>query len=275
MSIPPGRREPESVAQVRAAPLGASAFATEGMRQAGAHDDRFGAEFVAETARAAVAAWAMAVDGDGEALAAIASPDTVYWLLNPVRKPWRVAPGPRVTGIGISGLDVEKDPPELLFSFRFEGRMRFADSGSGQADGAAEGETIFVGVLRMTLPGSGPWHLSSGHVSTLDEHLGYVFTSRRESPEEYRERAGPGSSGAAAAGRGYLIVAGFAEHDERFGARAEIEVRRETAPTREEAEALIWPVIDEVTAAALGEGDWRPSMNWLDVIELLDEPPEA
>jgi hypothetical protein len=50
MSIPPGRREPESVAQVRAAPLGASAFATEGMRQAGAHDDRFGAEFVAETA---------------------------------------------------------------------------------------------------------------------------------------------------------------------------------------------------------------------------------
>jgi hypothetical protein len=30
-----------------------------------------------------------------------------------------------------------------------------------------------------------------------------------------------------------------------------------------------------VTAAALGEGDWRPSMNWLDVIELLDEPPEA
>jgi hypothetical protein len=104
---------------------------------------------------------------------------------------------------------------------------------------------------------------------------GYVFTSRRESPEEYRERTGPASSGAEAAGRGYLIVAGFAEHDERFGATAEIEVRRETAPTREEAEALIWPAIDEVTAAALGEGDWQPSMNWLDVIELLDGPPEV
>src|ERR1700678_3126745 len=161
MSIPPGRRESESVALVRGARRQAGAFAAEGMRQAGARDDRFGAEFAGQTVRAAVAAWAMAVDGDGAALAAIASPDTVYWLLNPVRKPGRVAPGPRVTGIGISGLDVEKDPPELLFSFRFEGCMQFADSGSRQADGGAGGETIFVGVLRMTLPGSGPWQLSS------------------------------------------------------------------------------------------------------------------
>jgi hypothetical protein len=27
----------------------------------------------------------------------------------------------------------------------------------------------------------------------------------------------------------------------------------------------------EVTVKAFSEGDWRPSMNWLDVIELLDE----
>jgi hypothetical protein len=27
----------------------------------------------------------------------------------------------------------------------------------------------------------------------------------------------------------------------------------------------------EVTVKALSEGDWRPSMNWLDVSELLDE----
>jgi len=27
----------------------------------------------------------------------------------------------------------------------------------------------------------------------------------------------------------------------------------------------------EVTVKALSEGDWRPSMSWLNVIELLDE----
>jgi len=36
---------------------------------------------------------------------------------------------------------------------------------------------------------------------------------------------------------------------------------------------LIWPAIDEETSRALGEGDWQPSLLWVDVIELLDEPP--
>jgi hypothetical protein len=26
---------------------------------------------------------------------------------------------------------------------------------------------------------------------------------------------------------------------------------------------------------ALGEGDWRPSLNWIDVFELLDDPPSS
>ncbi len=50
-------------------------------------------------------------------------------------------------------------------------------------------------------------------------------------------------------------------------------MRRENAPTREEAEALIWPAVWEVTAEALGEGDWRPSLSWLDVVELSDQLP--
>jgi hypothetical protein len=283
MSIPPGRRDSESVPLVWAAPLTASAFAAEGMRQAGARDGRCGADFVGETARQAVAGWVMAVGGYEGALAAIASADTVYWLMNPVGKDWRVAPGPRVTGIKISGLHLERDPPELLFGFRFEGRTLFADS--GQKDRTAGGDEIFAGILSMTLPGSGPWQLTHGHVQTLDESLGYVFARRRESAAEYRERVGwapgaaaptgPGAAGPGAAGpgRGYLIVAGFADHDVRFGAEAKVEVRRENAPTREEAEALIWPAVWEVTAEALGEGDWRPSLSWLDVVELPDQLP--
>jgi len=95
MSIPPGRRKPESVAQVWAAPLTASAFAAEEMRQGEARDERFGAEFVGETARQAVAAWVMAVGGYEGALADIASEDTAYWLMNPVGKDWRVARAPK------------------------------------------------------------------------------------------------------------------------------------------------------------------------------------
>ncbi|HEX3924306.1 MAG TPA: hypothetical protein VHY31_18625 [Streptosporangiaceae bacterium] len=109
--------------------------------------------------------------------------------------------------------------------------------------------------------------------------LGYVFTSRRETPQEYRQRTASAESPAesstgspAVAGpaqRVFRLTAGFAEHDERLGSSASVEVRREKAPSLEEAEKLIWPAIWEVTIGALGDGDWRPSLNWLDVIELL------
>ena len=108
--------------------------------------------------------------------------------------------------------------------------------------------------------------------------LGYVFTSRRETPEEYRRRTASAESlteSPAAAGpaqRVFRLTAGFAEHDERLGSSASVEVRRETPPSLAEAERLIWPAVWEVTISALGDGDWRPSLNWLDVVELLDGP---
>jgi hypothetical protein len=40
---------------------------------------------------------------------------------------------------------------------------------------------------------------------------------------------------------------------------------------RDEAERLIRPAIWDVTTGALGDGDWNPTLNWLDVIELLDD----
>ncbi|MGH3218604.1 MAG: hypothetical protein ACRDPY_07715 [Streptosporangiaceae bacterium] len=56
-----------------------------------------------------------------------------------------------------------------------------------------------------------------------------------------------------------------------WAAQARVGVRLQSAPAREEAEAVIWPAIWEATSSALGEGDWRPSMSWLDVIELLED----
>jgi hypothetical protein len=102
--------------------------------------------------------------------------------------------------------------------------------------------------------------------------LGYVFTSRRETPDEYRKRTGSSAVPDPARNhRVFRLTSGFAEHDERLGSTASVDVRRETAPTRDEAEKLIQPAIWDATVQALGDGDWRPSMNWLDVIELLGE----
>jgi len=226
--------ESESVRLAQAASLEISAPVAETMRQAGALDDRFSADHVSRTARQVVAAWAMAVAGDDTALAAIAEPQAAYWLMHPDQARWQVAPDPRVTQIKIWGLEPDREPP----------RFRV-------------------------------WHLESGHVETLDQYLHYVFTSRRETAEEYHRRTGSPAAPAAAAGplRRYRVVAGFAEHDERFGSRAEVEVQRAAAPTRYEAEDLVWPAIDEETSRALGEGDWQPSLLWVDVIGLLDEPP--
>ncbi len=268
--------ESESVRLVQAARLEVPASVAETMRQAGALDERYSADHVSRTVRQAVAAWAMAVDGDEGALAAIAEPDAAYRLLHPVMEPWQVAPGPGVTQIEVWRLETGGDSPGLRILFQFTGRRRFADP--GQAENA-DGETTFVGLLNLTLAGFGSWRLSSGHVETLDEYLGYVFTSRRETPEEYHQRTGSSATPVAAAGpaRRYRLIAGFAVHDEKFGSSAEIEVRRETPPARDEAEKLVWPAIWERIRNALGEGEYRPSLNRLDVVELLDEesPAEA
>jgi hypothetical protein len=127
----------------------------------------------------------------------------------------------------------------------------------------------------LTLSDSGAWHLESGHVETLDQYLHYVFTSSREATEQYQRRTGSSATPAAAAGpaRRYRAVAGFAEHDERFGSRVEAEVKRKVTPTRYEAVDLVWPAIEEETSRALGKGDWQPSLLWVDVIEMLNEPP--
>ena len=250
----------------------------ETMTEVGARDERFGVALVGGAARLAVAAWARAVDGDEAGLAGMDS-DRAYFLLHPPYKGWQVAHGPTVTQIKVTKLNTETrptqipiagyetEPPLIDVEFRCDGRRRFDEP--GQAD-AAEDETTFVGRLELRLTDSGSWRLYRGWVDTLDDYLGYTFTSRRETLEEYRQRVGA-SAGPPAPGqpREFLVKAGFTEDDVKFGAEARVLVQAETAPTREEAVELVWPAVWAETRRALGDEDWNPTLRRVVVIELL------
>ncbi len=247
----------------------------------GAPDAGLSADQVTAAARRVVEAWASAVAGDGAALSAMASADVAHWLLHPVRKAWQVAPGPAVTEIDVWGLNAGAEPAVLRVSFRFTGQQMSGapDEDAAAGAGGAGGAVDFVGMLTLRLAGTAGWQVASGRVQTLDDFRGYVFTSRRETPEEELERAGSAPMAPSAAGAGdqraFRITAGFAEHDVRFGASVSVYVQRASAPAREEAVRLVWPAVEQETARALGAGDWQPSLNWLDVVELRPDPGDA
>jgi hypothetical protein len=240
------------------------------LREAAERNSRLAAGAVTQLAHRAVAAWVSAVNGDDRALAALGGPDAASWLTQPVNsKSMRLSPGARVTAIEISGVDADRSPARLDIRFEFTGRWQ------QDSDGA---DTDFVGFMTLVLdgPGSQPWRLTAGYLQRLSSWLGYQFTSRPETPEEHQQRTGQASAPPPADGqdRTFRLTAGFAEHDERYGGRASVQVSRPIPPSRAEAEALIWPAIEAATEQALGPGDWRPSLNWLEVIELLPDPAQ-
>lgn len=268
--------EPDPALSGGAASLIVRPAVTEAIRDAG--DARLSAGHVSAAARRAVAAWASAVAGDGAALAAMASADVAHRLLHPVRKTWQVAPGPAVTEIDVWALNAGAAPPVLKVSFRFTGRLMPGAPGQDAPVPAEDQSAVrdFVGMLTLRLAENAGSELATGHVQTLDEFLGYVFTSRRETRQEYLERAGPVPPAPAGGdGRAFRITAGFAEHDARFGASVSVYVRQGAAPSREEAVRLVWPAVERETAGALGEGDWQPSLNWLELLELWPDTREA
>jgi hypothetical protein len=240
----------------------------------------FGRELVVKAARLAVTAWAMAVNGDETALAAIADPDRADWLIFPERyhsrrRQWVVAAGPVLTELAITRLEADADPPELAVKWQFTGRRRWADGGP-EAVGEHDDELAFVGILGLTFTGSGawPWRLDSGsNVQTLNDYLGYTFDSGTETAGEYWQRTGARAPGevALAPTDTYLLVADFAEHDEKFSSTAMVEVSSDPAPTREEAARLVEPAMQVECVRRCGgvAGDWRPSLSSLRVIRLL------
>jgi hypothetical protein len=233
-------------------------------------DDRFSSENLKQAARRIVEAWAAAAGGDDAQLAELASPDVRRWLFHPSMERWHIGPEPRVSTIEIWDLRPDSEPPALKLRFRCAGRQLFDDPASPDQD------TEFIGLFELALgPAGGSWQLAAGYLRTIDQFYGYVFTSRQESVAEYHRRTGSAAEPVPAAGpvRRFRITSGFAEHNEKIGDSASVEVDRKSPPARDEAEKLIWPAIDEVTTSRLGPGEWWPSMNWLDVIELLTEPP--
>jgi len=235
------------------------------LREAAERDGRLGAGEVTQLAQRAVAAWASAADGDDRALAALGGPDAASWLTQPVNDTTtRLSPGARVTAIEISGVDAGRSPARLDVRFEFTGRWQQARDGD---------DTDFVGFLKLDLDGAGPepWRLTAGYLQRLSSWLGYQFTSRQETPEEHQQRTGSAPPTAAGQDRTFRLTAGFAEHDERYGGRASVQVTRPVTPSRAEAEALIRPAVEAAAEQALGPGDWHPSLNWLEVIELLPD----
>lgn len=93
-------------------------------------DGRFAPDVLDVAARRAVAAWADAVDGNDEALRALALPEAVQDLLHPgdpSGKTRMVVRGPNVKQIRIVGLDAATDPPTMTLEVEVEGRRYVED----------------------------------------------------------------------------------------------------------------------------------------------------
>jgi hypothetical protein len=153
-----------------------------------------------------------------------------------------------------------------------------------------------VGSAHLTLDESRswPWRLTHGSVRTIDAYYGYAYATRDESAEEYsadenRARIGEVAGGPVPRGRGalvlsgtYRLVAGYAEHDEKFAGTATADVDSDGPLSRDDAQRLAESAIDadarQRMAAIypqreIGEDDVRPSLSSLEVIRLLCPAP--
>lgn len=93
-------------------------------------DGRFSPDVLEVAARRAAKAWAQAVDGDDDALLALASPAAAHELLHPADPSGRtrlVVRGPQVKAIRVTGLDAAAQPPTMTLEVDVEGRRYLED----------------------------------------------------------------------------------------------------------------------------------------------------
>jgi hypothetical protein len=246
-----------------------------------------GQALAAQAARLGVAAWATAAGGDESLLRRICDAQQAGFFLHPYRKDWVIAPGPVVTRIRVWRLDEPRNEPgatRMEVSWEFTGAQRY-DGPVAPPGWQGPGDWEFTGMLTLELTGDEPfpWRLTSGHVDSVDHALGYTFRMRDETPGEYRARTGSaaGSRPLARSGR-YVLTAGFAEHDHKFGGSATAEVTSDQPPTRAQAQRLAEEAIEAEALRQLAriyprwdltEGDARPSLNSLEMVRLLDAAP--
>lgn len=132
-------------------------------------DARFAPDVLEATARAAVTAWAAAVDGEDRALEELASPQALENLLHlgdPTRQTRLVVRGPRLRRIRIATLDAAHDPPTMTLQLEVHGR-RYIEDRDTQAviSGSRDAATRFTERWTLALDGqdTNPWRIATAN----------------------------------------------------------------------------------------------------------------
>ena len=128
-------------------------------------DGRFAPDVLEVSARRAVAAWAVAVDGADSELRALASAGAIRELLHPgdpSEQTRLVVRGPRVQRIRITGLDPHSDPPTMTIEVDLSGRRYIEEVGTTRVlYGNPARPTSFTERWTLSLTGDDaqPWRI--------------------------------------------------------------------------------------------------------------------
>jgi predicted lipid-binding transport protein (Tim44 family) len=128
-------------------------------------DARFGPDVLEVGVRRVVSAWAEAVDGSDEGLAAISTPEALSELLHPGDRSGAtrlVVRGPQVRKVTIAALDVHAEPPRMTVTVEAEGR-RYVENRDTTAvvSGDPGKRTRFTEHWTLALAGddANPWRI--------------------------------------------------------------------------------------------------------------------
>jgi predicted lipid-binding transport protein (Tim44 family) len=128
-------------------------------------DGRFDPDVLEASARRAVAAWADAVDGGDDALAAVATPAAIDQLLyggDPTRTTRLVVRGPKLKSLRISAINAQATPATMTVEAELSGR-RYRENRDTTivVNGSKENEVSFSESWTMALDGNDttPWRL--------------------------------------------------------------------------------------------------------------------
>jgi predicted lipid-binding transport protein (Tim44 family) len=130
-------------------------------------DGRFAPDVLEVAARRAVAGWAEAVDGEDDALLAVARPDAARAMLHPGDPSGRtrlVVRGPKVRAIRIVGLDAAAEPPTMTIEVDLAGRRYLEDRDTAAVvSGSQSRETSFSERWTLVLdgPAEQPWRIAA------------------------------------------------------------------------------------------------------------------
>ena len=128
-------------------------------------DARFAPDVLEVAARRAAEGWAEAVDGEDDALLAVADPQAVDALLygnDASRRTRLVVRGPNVTGVRIERIDASSEPAQMHVAVAVKGRRYVEDRDTAAVvSGSRERETSFTERWTLALTGDDqqPWRL--------------------------------------------------------------------------------------------------------------------